>query len=205
MPPAVKDPLEPCAPHLEPVVGPDALCDQYGRAPAQPDGNARAWGVTSFARLPVRGGEFSEDAAYTAGRRMPSAQNTKTSSGFGSWLVVVDSDAVACVPGASPSPWGTVSPVAPGGEMGSGSHVRKIAAALGRMFKEVFGAFSADEGPVEKLLPYTFRYAEMLAFEYGFARNSPRLSCRRPRLSLFAVTCPKTSVGAARRLYRAAL
>ena len=78
------------------------------------------------------------------------------------------------------------------------------AAASGRMFKELFGARSVDEGPLGALLVDASRYTEMYASEYGVARNSFRQSCRLPRLSLFAEDRPKTSVGPAWLLYRTA-
>ena len=75
--------------------------------------------------------------------------------------------------------------------------------ASGRMFRKLFGSCPGDEGPVETSLVHAVRHAEMYVLEYGFARNSSRLSCRRARLLLFAEDYPETSVGAAWFLYRA--
>ena len=69
------------------------------------------------------------------------------------------------------------------------------------MLKEMFGSLSVTGGPVEALLAKSSRFTEMYAAEYGFARNSSRLSRRRPRLSLFAEDYPKTSRGPAWRLF----
>ena len=79
-PPGQKGPSEPGAPHLGPVVSAEALRDQFGCMPAQPDGSTHVWGVNWFVRLPVHGGEFSADVAQAAGYRMPSAQNLRASS-----------------------------------------------------------------------------------------------------------------------------
>ena len=169
--------------------------------PTQPDGNTRVWGVNSFMCLPAHGGEFSEDMARTARYRMPSVQNLKTSLSSGPWLSVVDYDAVASVPGASQK--GTGSFARPDGKMAPGHRVMENASALGRMFKELSGSCSIGEGPVETLHVEAFRYTEMYALEYGSARNSSRLPCRRPLRSLFPEGYPKTSGEPARLLNRA--
>ena len=87
----------------------DALNDQYGRMPMQSDGSTLAWGVNSFARLPVHGGAFSEDVAQTAGHSMPCVRSLKTSLYSGLWAAVVDyNPAVSApmVPRRAPrSPW----------------------------------------------------------------------------------------------------
>ena len=125
----------------------EALNDQNGRMPMQPDGSIRVWRVNSFVRLLVHGGEFSEDVAQTAGYRMPSAKNLKTSLQLGLWVAVVDYDAVVSVPGVSQK--GAERFAGPDGKVVEGSQVMKNATALGRMFKELFGACSVAEGPVE--------------------------------------------------------
>ena len=71
------------------------------------------------------------------------------------------------------------------------------AAALGRTFRELFGAFSAAEGLVEALLEACLPYALV----YVFVRDSARMPFRRPHLSLSAKDYPKSSADPAWQQY----
>ena len=56
---------------MEPVVNPEQYERLCGHMPLQPDGMPRVLGVSSFAQLPVRGGEFLQEAAQHIGYRLP--------------------------------------------------------------------------------------------------------------------------------------
>ena len=52
------------------LAGKDAFEFLRGLIPVQPDGESRAWGVNSFAVLPMSGGVFREDVAQECGYRV---------------------------------------------------------------------------------------------------------------------------------------
>ena len=144
LPPHTKAPSEPRRSNLEPVVNQALYGQTYGNSPAQPDGESRAWGADSSAQLPLRGGEFSPDAAQQIGYCMARLKAVDTALNSGMRVAVVDRGAVETAPGASPKD--VAEYTRPDGVSARGPRVLKTAATLRKVFRWQFGEFG-EIGP----------------------------------------------------------
>ena len=69
--------------------------------PLQPDGVSRVRGVNSLARLPVRGGAFSQDVALQIGYCTQCLTGLDAALNSVLWVAIVCRVAVATAPGAA--------------------------------------------------------------------------------------------------------
>ena len=77
--------------------------EQYGHLPARPVDKSRVSGVSSFAVLPMFGGEFREEVAKQCGYRTPAASDWAEGTNSGLRSAAPDPDAAVTAPGVAPS------------------------------------------------------------------------------------------------------
>ena len=151
------------------LVDKDAFERLHGLIPAQPAGESRVWGVTSFAATPVQ----------QRGYCMPASSRQGSGTHSRMWLAVVDPDATATAPGVASyekeDAAGRVS-----------SEAGKDTDVLGKVFAKRLGDCRSCPSNTQVLVENAKGRADRYVLEAGFAVGRPALVRRtRGRLGLF--------------------
>ena len=86
--------------NMEPIVDPVGYKKKNANMPLRPYGKSRVLAANSFARLPVRGGQFSVGVAQQIGYRKPRLTGLGAAMNPGLWIAAVDRESLATARGA---------------------------------------------------------------------------------------------------------
>ena len=129
---------------------------------------------------------------------MPESKGPGSALGSGVWISAADCNAAAAAPGASLQDQ-EVGIVAWDGAVFKGPKLKKNCPAMLGEFSWKLGGCAEAPKANDGMVDSAMRFGGLRAIEFGFLRNGPRVSRRRPGTSFLGAAYPSAITDGARR------